>query len=148
MRQPGTTDLAKLPLFGGLPEGSLEAFARRAQTMDVSPGSIVFSEGEPAKALYIVESGRLECVKLRGDHESMLMTLVPGNCFGEVSFVDMQPRGATVRAVEPSSLWVWTYSAIHERYCSDSKCYTLLIMNIAREMSRRLRRADELCGGS
>jgi hypothetical protein len=40
-------------------------------------------------------------------------------------------------------LWSWSYQSIHERYCADQKCAMLLVMNIARELSRRLRRADE-----
>ena len=148
MRQPASTDLAKLPLFGGLPETSLEAFARRADTLAVAAGQVVFREGDAAKALYVVESGALEAVKARADGEVLLIRFGPAECFGEMSFIDMQPRSATIRALEPTTLWVWTYSAIHERYCSDAKCYTLLIMNIARELSRRLRRADELVCGS
>jgi hypothetical protein len=39
---------------------------------------------------------------------------------------------------------VWSYTSIHERYCADLKCGMLLVMNIARELSRRLRRADDV----
>jgi CRP-like cAMP-binding protein len=150
MRQPASTDLARLPLFGGLPESSLDAFARRAETIALQAGQEIFREGDAAKALYVIESGKLECVKHKkvGDGDVCVMQLGAGECFGEMSFVDMQPRSATVRAVEPSTIWVWPYATIHERYCSDSKCYTLLIMNIARELSRRLRRVDDLICGS
>ncbi len=149
MRAPVPSDLARLPLFGGLSEPMLEAFARKAEVLSLQPGQEVFHEGDAAKAIYVVADGTLEAVKQRGDAAMTLTKFAPGECFGEMSFIDMQPRSLTVRAVAATTLWSWPYSAIHERYCNDSKCYTLFIMNIARELSRRLRRADEmLVGGS
>ena len=75
-----------------------------------------------------------------------MLQLRAGDCFGEMSFVDMQPRAATVRATSSCDLWMWPYTAIHERHCADSKCTLILMMNIARELSRRLRKADQtLC---
>jgi CRP/FNR family transcriptional regulator, cyclic AMP receptor protein len=144
MRRPSASDLGKLPLFGGLPEDALRAFADQAEVVTLEPGATLFHEEEPARTLYVLESGALEVVKKRGDGEVQLSRVRPGESFGEMSFIDMQPRSATVRALSPSSLWMWPYASFHERYCKDSKCYTLLVMNMARELSRRLRRADDL----
>jgi CRP-like cAMP-binding protein len=105
---------------------------------------VLFREHEPARTLYVLETGALEVVKKKGDGEIQLWLIPPGESFGEMSFIDMQPRSASVRALEPSTVWMWHYTAIHERYSKDTKSYTLLVMNVARELSRRLRRADEL----
>ena len=55
MRAPLAPDLAAVPLFGGLPESTLEVFATRATTSHVETGAVIFSEGEPARALYVVQ---------------------------------------------------------------------------------------------
>lgn len=170
MQRPTSDDLGVLPLFGGLPAEALQRFAERAELVHVDAGQVVFEEGEAARSLYVLTHGRLDVVKRcsslptdncsgapgngngKGDGnggghveaEVHLSPIEPGDCFGEMSFIDMQPRSATVRALEDSDLWVWTYSSIHERYCKDQKCAMLLVMNIARELSRRLRRTDEL----
>lgn len=150
MLRPSTEDLGALPLFGGLPAEALQRFAERAETVHVHAGDIVFAEGDHARSLYVLTSGLLDVVKrcpnagAGAAEECHLSPIKPGDCFGEMSFIDMQPRSATVRALEDSDLWVWTYSSIHERYCKDQKCAMLLVMNIARELSRRLRRTDEL----
>ncbi len=144
MSQPTSQDLQALPLFGGLGPDALARFVERCEVMECTTGQVVFTEGEAARSLYVVQSGQLEIVKICGRGEMKLGTVIPGECVGEMSFIDMQPRSATVRAVEPSTLWVWAYASIHERYCTDLKCAMLLVMNIARELSRRLRRADEL----
>ena len=144
MRRPTAFDLGKLPLFGGLPEDALRAFADQAEVSALEPGREIFHEDETARTLYVLESGSLEVVKKKGDGEVQLSRIRPGESFGEMSFIDMQPRSATVRATSPSTIWTWPYAAFHDRYCKDSKCYTLLVMNLARELSRRQRRADEL----
>lgn len=151
MLRPTSDDLGALPLFGGLPPDALQRFAERAETVHVDAGQIVFAEGDHARSLYVLTSGLLDVVKSCPDKaangelpECHLAPIKPGDCFGEMSFIDMQPRSATVRAIESSDLWVWTYASIHERYCKDQKCAMLLVMNIARELSRRLRRTDEL----
>ncbi len=144
MSQPTSQDLQALPLFGGLGPDALARFAERCEVVLVPAGHVIFTEGEAARSLYVVHAGQLDIVKHCARGEMLLGTVMPGECVGEMSFIDMQPRSATVRSTMPSTLWVWAYSSIHERYCSDLKCAMLLVMNIARELSRRLRRADDL----
>ena len=79
----------------------------------------------------------------KSGREVILALLNEGDFFGEMSFVDMMPRSATVKATQDTEIWVWPYTLLREMYVTDMKCYTLLVMNIAREISRRLRRSDE-----
>lgn len=144
MRRPTSADLGKLPLFGGLPEDALRTFADQAEVVEVAAGANIFKEADPARQLFVLESGSLDVWKAKGTGEVLLSKVRPGECFGEMSFIDMQPRSASVRAATASVVWVWPYATLHDRYCRDSKCYTLLVMNMARELSRRLRRADDL----
>jgi CRP-like cAMP-binding protein len=147
MDRPTSQDLQGLPLFGGVNVDALGCFADRCEVVKVGPGEVVFREGEAARHLYVVHEGALEVCKQRGAAEVVLGQVGPGECFGEMSFIDMQPRSATVRATQPTTLWTWSYQTIHERYCADQKCAMIFVMNIAREMSRRLRRADDLIAG-
>jgi len=144
MDRPTSLDLQGLPLFGGVNVDALGCLAERCEVVQVRPGDVVFREGEAARHLYVVHDGALEVTKQRDGSEVVLGEVGPGECVGEMSFIDMQPRSATVRATKPTTLWAWSYQSIHERYCADQKCAMLLVMNIAREMSRRLRRADDL----
>lgn len=141
--QPSIDDLRALPLFGGIPEDALVRFVDRCEVQHVEAGAAVFDEGETARTLYVLKEGTLDIVKRRGDGEVLIGEVHPGECFGEMSFIDMQPRSATVRARTGAEIWLWTYQSIHQRYCQDQKCAMLLVMNIARELSRRLRRSDD-----
>lgn len=147
MQKPEPEQLKALALFGGISDEALGRFADTADVVDIAPGQCVFVEGDAARSLFVVAAGRLAVVKSCDDGERSLNDIGPGDFFGEMSFVDMQPRSATVRAMERTILWAWPYSTLGETYRKDGKTYTLLVMNIARELSRRLRRADQMLTG-
>ncbi|OGQ15358.1 MAG: hypothetical protein A2138_22345 [Deltaproteobacteria bacterium RBG_16_71_12] len=144
MARPSAADLGKLPLFGGMTEDALRNFAEAAVEKSFRKGETVFRESDVARDLYVLESGALEVIKHTSDGDITLWKIRTGESFGEMSLIDMQPRSATVVATADSSVWCWGYPVFRERYTADGKCYTLLIMNIARELSRRLRRANDL----
>lgn len=143
-RAPDPKAICELALFGGLPEAGRKIFCDMVEFEDVAAGEVVFHEGDPASAIYVVVEGRVGVFKAHPDGERHLVDLNPGDFFGEMSFLDMQPRAGTVKSMEATMLWRWPYHAIREVYEADLKSYTLLVMNIAREVSRRLRRADEI----
>jgi len=68
--------------------------------------------------------------------------LGPSDWFGEMSIVDIQPRSATVRALAPSRLLRITAADLDALYRYDLRSYSLIVLNLARELSRRLRVAD------
>ena len=137
--------LAQIPIFGGLPESVLARIVDVARVMDVPAGALVFAEGEPARSMFIVREGELEiCKRGRNGAEFCLATLQRGDCVGEMSLIDIQPRSATARALSDSTLCVLDQQAIARLYETELEVYTLLVLNIAREISRRLRRADQV----
>jgi CRP/FNR family transcriptional regulator, cyclic AMP receptor protein len=54
----------------------------------------------------------------------------------------MQPRSATVRALAPSRLIRITNEDLDALYRFDLKSYALVVLNVARDLSRRLRVTD------
>jgi CRP-like cAMP-binding protein len=59
-----------------------------------------------------------------------------------MSIVDVQPRSASIRALAPSSLLRLTTYDLDQLYRQDLKAYAIIVLNLARELSRRLRVAD------
>lgn len=136
--------LREIGLFGGLDEATLEILARSLPVEQIAVAQRVVAEGDAAREMFVVVSGELEVLKRTpSGSEVRVAMLGPGDWFGEMAIVDVQPRSATVRSLAPSLLL--RISAEHvDRllYRRDLKAYSLLIMNIARELSRRLRVAD------
>ena len=135
--------LTDCALFGGLHADCVGHLAEHATEILLEAGDILYNEGDSASALFVVVSGSLEVFKPSMSGEHILNNLSSGEFFGDMSFIDMQARSATVRAPEKSQLCQIDYAVLRDVYQNDIKCSTLIVMNIAREMSRRLRRSDK-----
>ncbi|MCL2880719.1 MAG: Crp/Fnr family transcriptional regulator [Treponema sp.] len=76
----------------------LAAFGRFTRTFQ--PGEMIFSEFEPGDTFYLIQSGRVELVKIIGDIERTLDILQPSEMFGEMAILENSPRSATAIALD------------------------------------------------
>jgi signal transduction histidine kinase/predicted CoA-binding protein len=106
--------LRRIPLFSGLPEDALEHLARRAEQVRLKPGDLLFEEGDPGNAAYVVENGKLEVTKHSGGREVLLAVRQTGEVFGELAVLEEAQRMASVRARTGSTLL-----AIHKVHLDD-----------------------------
>lgn len=137
--------LARIPIFGGLPDRVVDLIACSLRVIGVPVGEQLLREGDPARSMFVVREGELEIFKIdKGGTEHQLAVLCQGDCLGEMSLIDIQPRSASARARTAATLYVLELTQIANLYARDVEAYALLVLNIAREISRRLRCADEL----
>lgn len=102
-----TEILAQVPLFSILDEQELGALAERVDQETFAAGKVVFEQGHPGEALYVVLSGKVEISIKKHDGEMVVVeTATPGEFFGEISLLDAGPRTATATAAEQSELLV------------------------------------------
>lgn len=66
--------------------------------------TMIFSEGQPGKELYIIQTGSVKISKIVNDKEVMLALLKPGDIFGEMSLLEDKPRSASAIAHENAVL--------------------------------------------
>jgi cAMP-dependent protein kinase regulator len=92
---PKRAALLATPVFGQLPQPTLERMIAAMTLVDLSPGGVLFCEGEAGATMYVVVDG--EVIVESNAHE--LARLGPGTFFGEIALVTDLPRSATVRAV-------------------------------------------------
>jgi CRP-like cAMP-binding protein len=136
--------LADIGLFGGLSKETLENLASSLPTRRIEAGEMVVKEGDLSTQMFVVVGGELEVVK-KGESggDVRVAVLGPSDWFGEMSIIDVQPRSASVRAVAPTLVLSITAEHVENLlYRQNVKDYALFVMNIARELSRRLRVAD------
>ena len=127
-------------LFGGLSEQQLDLIRPLLGSVSFSAGQVVIREGEPNDSIYFILEGRVAVTK----REAPLLELPEGQTFGEMELLDIMPSVATVTALEDLRLAVITNRCLRAMYELDPKVFAILIMNLARDLSRRLRRMDEL----
>jgi len=141
--------LLSIAVFGALPDRAADKLLELIEMRRIHPGEVVCAEGEPGRQMFIVRSGQVEVTK-RGQPErppTCLARLGAGDCFGEMSLIDIQRRSATVTANQETELYVLSNNDFYTLYTYDPEGYTLVIMNICREISRRLRNANNVIAG-
>lgn len=137
--------LREVGLFGALSDDFLEHLVQTLSVVTCMPGETIFREGEPAREFFVVLDGEIEVLKKsRRGRETRVAILGPSDSLGEMSIIDMQPRSATVRALGPARMLRITTEEMDALYRHDLKSYTLIVLNIARDLSRRLRVTDGL----
>jgi CRP/FNR family transcriptional regulator, cyclic AMP receptor protein len=116
----GPAELRNIGLFGALSDDVLE-YLSTLLTVETPPaGATLFREGEDANAMFVVISGEVEVLKKsKRAVEARVAVLGPGDWFGEMSIVDIQPRSATVRALAPSRLLRVTSADLDALYRHD-----------------------------
>jgi len=91
-------------LFPGIPEAQLGELVDRATVETLGKDVVVFSEGDPGDAFYLIRNGMVKITKKSGDKEVVLTYLVAGNFFGEGGLIVDSRRSATVTTIFPSDL--------------------------------------------
>lgn len=137
--------LREIGLFGGLDDTVLREFGGSLEIVEAETGALVFKEGESGREMFVVLEGEMEVLRRsKRDVEARVAILGPHDWFGEMSILDIMPRSATIRAIAPSRMLRLTTQDLDALYRRDLKSYSLIVLNVAREISRRLRVADGL----
>ena len=97
--------LRSAPIFVGVSDRILSDFIRSSRIRKLEKGEILFSQTDPANAVYVVRSG---CVSiflatLEG-RELVINEMHTGDCFGELSLITDQPRSTGALARESSEV--------------------------------------------
>ena len=148
-RRPGepvqiTAELLKrIAIFGALRDDTLEFLLNEGAWVEVAEGETFFEEFTPGTSLYVLESGIVEVTKQRGEACLTLCNLGPGDVFGEMALLAVMPRSASVRAAEPCRALELTNRDLFKLYSKDVEQFAVLIMNVGREVARRLWETNE-----
>lgn len=139
------TLLQGVPIFTGLEVDALELLLAHARQQEHPAEGLIVREGEPGNSLFLIGNGRVRvCKNFAQPDEVELITMGPKDFFGEMCILETLPRAATVQAITPSTLFALSSGAFHHLYKVMPAQYSILLLNIARDLSRRLRRLDEM----
>ncbi|MFW5728237.1 MAG: cyclic nucleotide-binding domain-containing protein [bacterium] len=139
--------LKKHSLFGGVTEEAFAEIRPLVQTLEFVPGQDIVTEGAVNDRIYLIVKGSVEILKAfpqRPGEFRRITNMREGDTFGEMELIDIQPCAATVRALEATTTLTLSNRDLYSISKRDMKTYAILIMNLAREISRRLRATDEL----
>ena len=135
-----SNNLHKYSLFGGLSEEQIRHILPLLSYDEYENGTQIIVEGTPNDKIHFILDGNV-LVKKKG---VTLNQFNPGDTFGEMEVLDIMPSIATIEAISKVSAMSISNKTLFEIYKTDTKLFAHLIMNLARDISRRLRRMDDL----
>jgi CRP/FNR family cyclic AMP-dependent transcriptional regulator len=137
--------LGRCPLFAGMDRESLQAITRRLRSRRFRHGEVLFHEGDPGDALFVVASGAVKVVvpSEEGD-EAILATLRRGDFFGELALLDGAPRSASAIALEPTEVLTLPRDQFRVLVASQPAIRDALLTSLAGELRRLTTHVAEL----
>jgi CRP-like cAMP-binding protein len=132
--------LRAVPLFRQVPDADLQALGQLVRERREPKGALILSQGNQGDALFLIRSGQVKVTVIAEDgREVILSVLGTGSFFGEMALIDDEPRSAHVIAMEETTLLALRREDFRARLAGSPG----LSISLLRELSRRLRRADD-----
>jgi len=138
-----STDGANGPwVFDGLPSDEVEGLLGRLERRVYASGSIVISEGDHPRTMFIIAAGMADVAVSGPDgREHRVNRVGVGATLGEMSMLTDAPASATVRAAGDLDVWVMTEEQLHKAATRFPRLYRNLGAMLALKVARSDRRA-------
>jgi len=136
--------LRNVTIFSGLTESEICDISRNCDIMDAAVGDVLLEEGKAATEIFIILQGRINLVLNMHDNPLKIFDFGSGNCIGEASVIGIQNHSASAVVTEESSLMILSRKVLMDIFETNNRLFSLLILNIAREIARRLHHTDEI----
>ncbi len=142
MREIHLKLLQSMPIFGGIGEDVLNFLLEQATLVSMKQNEFFFREGERGASMFVLERGKVAVLRKWNGRMHPIKYFSQGDCFGEMALIDLGRRTASVQAVEDCIAIELSNATLMQLYQKNTEQFALIYMNISRELSRRLRRAD------
>ncbi len=123
-----------LALFSDVPTEALTALAGRLVLRHFPAGEIIYADGTPGDALYIVEAGEVRLLDSAFTDAQLLEKLKAGDSFGEMALLTGRTRAELSRAATDATLWVLYKSDFDDLMVQ----YPEISASLARAISEKL----------
>ncbi len=135
--------LKSVTIFSGIDDENLEKIYSQCEIVTKKAGEIIIEEGTDATQIFILLSGLVKIVLNYNDQPLEIVKLGAGHCVGEASIIGIQKHCASAILAEDSDVLVFPRHILKDIYERDKELFSMLILNIARELARRLYNTDQ-----
>ncbi len=126
-------------MLARLSAAGLQRLAASGGWVALEPGELLFLEGDPGDAVFVVVEGEVEVRNSTpGGRDIRLVAMGPGYLVGEMAALDGGPRSADIAATRRSRLWRIPRPALLSALETEPKAAVALVV----ELSARLRATD------
>ncbi len=126
--------VAKLGLFTDMPTEALTALVARLVLRHFPANEVIYAEGTPGDALYVVESGEIRLLDSAFSDAQLLERVRTGESFGEMALLTGRTRAECARAANDTTVWVLYKSDFDDLMVQ----YPEISVSLSRALSDRL----------
>jgi CRP-like cAMP-binding protein len=127
------------PLFRYFTEDERARIESIGAVKRMTEGAFLIRAGEIDSALFAIEEGHLDIVRMEGDKAVVVATVGPGDVIGEVSFIDDSPRSVSVKAGEETTVRVWDKRTLSEALAFEPQLLAKFAVAMSELLVERLR---------
>lgn len=128
----------------GLDDEAIHYLSGLAREEQFPAGAVIIGEGEQGNRMFFISGGHVVVVKAHGSEQPVtLARLGPGEFFGEMSLVECVVRSASVVSEDAVTVCTLKGTDFHKLYQHRPDQYGIVMLNMARDLSRRLRSLHE-----
>jgi len=132
--------LQKSKLFENLMPDEIEMLSELSQMKDYKSGETVIQEGDVGNSLFVIVAGEVDVLKKGTDGISKsIASMKEPDFFGEMSLIDKELRSASIKVKSDTTLLILTSENLHSFAKVFKNGFTMIVINIARVLSNRLR---------
>ena len=132
---------------GKLDDAQLEQFINAAEIKNYYKNGILFKEDDPGDSVFILIEGKVYLEKRLKNHKPVPPTQITivkrWQIFGEMGFVENQPRSATARAKSNVKVLEIKASKLQDLISKDADFGLKIMTSLSVILSKRLRRMNE-----
>jgi CRP-like cAMP-binding protein len=135
--RPGT--LRRVKILAEFTDEQLQRFVQFMEPQQVRQFSTIVKQGEDGDAMFLVLEGELRVRMMIQGKETVLVTLAPGEFFGEISIFDRGPRSTDVVANKDSLLLKITAAAFARLLSEAPDLAAPFLYGICKTLTARIR---------
>jgi CRP/FNR family cyclic AMP-dependent transcriptional regulator len=125
-------------LFGAMSDEQLDYLISRMSRKSCHSGERLFSKGDLPSSIYILVSGRVDFVTEESGISKIQSVFKTGDCFGETAVIGIQTQlGTAIASGDDVEVLELSREALIDIQANNIRLYGILMMNIAREVSRK-----------
>jgi len=131
--------IGSISLFGAVNQDQLAVLLKFMCIRNCHAGERIFSAGDLPSEIYIVLHGRVDFVTENKGVHNIQSSYKLGDLLGETAVIGIQKQmGTAIAYGEKTQLLVLTRDALISIQREHTELYGILMMNIARDLSRKL----------
>jgi len=144
LEQQELSSFTNASVFGALAEESILWLLQNGKIHSLEKGEYIFTHGQPGDSFHVVLNGRISYFKFHDDRYAYIKDYNTGEQIGFMSMIALHDRVGRAEAQQDTVTLEIDSNLFHVFHTNRPLEFGILMMNLAREMARSLRSADNL----